>query len=98
VNISIPVAILCMSSCISVGFTAVIQTAYQDERVFPFSRKASAINVIILMSKSATIGAPFVNEEDEPIPIVVIIGMSLATLILIYFFPSKDDLDKMQKV
>ena len=74
-NISIPVSLLILSLCIQVGFTAVVQSAYQDERIFPFKKKATAINIIILVSKSFTIGAPFVNELDEPIPIYVIIGL-----------------------
>lgn len=56
------------------------------------------MNIIILVSKSITIGAPFVNELEEPIPIVVIIGLAILSLVIVYFFKSKDDLDKMQKV
>lgn len=87
-----------MSCAIQVGFTAVIQSAYQDERVFPFSKKATAINIIILVSKTVTISAPFVNELDEPIPIYVIISVCVLSLIIVLFFPSKAELDKMQKV
>lgn len=98
VNISIPVALLFMSCSIQVGFTAVVQAAYQDERVLPFAKKATAINIIILVSKSATIGAPFVNEEDEPIPILVIIGLAITSIIIVLFFKSKAELDEMIKV
>lgn len=93
-----PCALVFVSLAIQVGFTAVVQSAYQDERVFPFSRKATAINIIILVSKTVTIGAPFVNELDEPIPIVVLIGLAVASIIIVLFFKSKDDLDAMQKV
>ena len=75
VNVSIPVSLIVLSIAVQVGFTAVTTSSYQDERIFPFSRKASAINVIVLISKTLTIAAPFVNELDEPIPIVVIIGL-----------------------
>ena len=61
-NISIPVALLFLSSAIQVGFLAVSQAAYSDERIFPFSAKASAVNVMYLVSKGATISAPFANE------------------------------------
>ena len=97
-NISIPVALLILSCSIQVGFTAVVQSAYQDERVFPFKKKATAINIIILVSKTFTIGAPFVNELDEPIPIYVIIALSVLSIIIVLFFKSKSELDKMQKV
>lgn len=87
-----------MSCSIQVGFTAVVQSAYQDERIFPFKKKATAINIIILVSKLFTIGAPFVNELDEPIPIYVLIGLAVLSIILVLFFKSKSELDKMQKV
>lgn len=51
-----------------------------------------------MVSKTFTIGAPFVNELQEPIPIVVIIVLSLIGLIIVSFFKSKDELDQMQKV
>jgi uncharacterized membrane protein YgaE (UPF0421/DUF939 family) len=51
-----------------------------------------------LVSKAATIGAPFVNELDEPIPIYVIIGLSVASIIIVLFMPFKSELDQMQKV
>jgi len=61
--------------------------------VLPFNKKATAVNIIILVSKSITIGAPFVNELEEPIPIVVIIVLAVLSLIIVYFFKSKDELD-----
>lgn len=45
-----------------------------------------------------TIGAPFVNEEEEPVPMIVIIVISSIQLIIALFFKNKSDLDKMQKV
>lgn len=52
----------------------------------------------MLVSKTLTIGAPFVNELEEPIPIWFIIGLSVMTIILGFFLKSKEDLDEMQKV
>lgn len=96
--ISIPVMLLFMSCAIQVGYTAVIQAAFQDERILPFGQKATAINIIVLVSKTLTIGAPFVNELEEPIPIWFIIGLSVMTVILAFFLKSKEELDEMQKV
>lgn len=87
-----------MSCAIQVGYTAVIQAAFQDERILPFGQKATAINIIVLVSKTLTIGAPFVNELEEPIPIWFIIGLSVLTIILGFFLKSKEELDDMQKV
>jgi len=44
----------------------------------------------VLISKSATIGAPFVNELEEPTPIVFIIGLQILTVIIVFFTKSKD--------
>ena len=53
---------------------------------------------MVLISKTITIAAPFVNEMDEPIPIIVIISLSFLSIILVLFFKNKSDLDKMKKV
>ena len=64
----------------------------------PFNKKATGINIIVLVSKSCTIGAPFVNEFEEPIPIIVIIGLAILSIIIVSFFKSKDELDQMKKI
>lgn len=74
------------------------QTAFQDERIFPFRYKTTATNIMVLISKTITIAAPFVNELDEPIPIIVIISLSFLSIILVLFFKNKSELDKMKKV
>lgn len=97
-NISIPCALVFMCLSIQVGFTAVVQSAFQDERVMPFNKKATGINIIVLVSKSCTIGAPFVNELEEPIPIVVIIVLAVISIVIVSFFKSKEELDQMKKI
>lgn len=74
------------------------QTAFEDDRIIPFERKGTAINIIVLVSKTVTIGAPFVNELDEPIPIVVVLCLAVLTLVVILFAKSKAELDKMVKM
>ena len=64
--------------------------AFQDERIFPFGQKSTAINIVILISKAFTIGSPFVNELDEPIPIVVIIALQVLAAIIMLFTKSKE--------
>ena len=66
--------------------------------MLPFNKKATGINIIVLVSKSITIGAPFVNEFEEPIPIIVIIGLAILSIIIVSFFKSKDELDQMKKI
>lgn len=66
--------------------------------MLPFNKKATAINIIILVSKTVTIGAPFVNELEEPIPIVVIIVLAILSIIIVSFFKGKEELEQMQKV
>jgi short subunit fatty acids transporter len=76
----------------------VVQSAFQDERVMPFNKKATGINIIVLVSKSITIGAPFVNELEEPIPIIVIIVLAILSIAIVMFFKSKEELDQMKKI
>jgi len=75
VSISIPCFLFMLSLAVQVGFTAIFQAAFEDDRILPFNKRATSINIIILVSKSVTIGAPFANEEEEPIPIVIILGL-----------------------
>jgi uncharacterized membrane protein YhhN len=73
----------------------VTMCAYQDERIFPFSKKVTAVNCVVLVSKFFSIAVSFVNEMAEPIPIAVIIFMSCLALTLAFAFPTKETLDKM---
>lgn len=50
-----------------------------------------------MVSKIFTIGVSFVNEMEEPIPIVVLIVLSLLGLALTFAFPTKKDHDLMLK-
>ena len=63
--------------------------------MLPFSKKATATNIIVLVSKTLTIGAPFVNELEEPIPIVVILVLAIVSIVIANFFKSKEELDEM---
>jgi len=98
IQISIPVCLAILSLANQVGFTAVYQTAFEDDRIFPFNKRATSINIVILVSKSITVAAPFVNEMEEPIPVIVILCISIFILIIIFFFKSKSELDAMEKV
>ena len=51
--------------------------------------------MIILLSKFFTIAVSFVNELEEPIPIVVLIVIAAIGLTLTLAFPSKSEHDLM---
>lgn len=93
VNIGIPLALIFLSCACQIGFTGVTQCSYQDERIFPFSKKATAVNCVVLVSKFFSIGVAFVNEMQEPIPILVIVCMSCVALMISFAFPKKSTLD-----
>jgi len=95
VNIGIPLALIFLSCACQIGFTGVTQCAYQDERIFPFSKKATAVNCVVLVSKFFSIGVSFVNEMAEPIPIAFIVFLSCLALMIALTFPKKDYLDQM---
>lgn len=75
VAIIVPSLIFVLALAIQIGYTAIFQAAFEDDRVLPFKYRASLVNIIILVSKTVTIGAPFVNELEEPIPLYVVIGI-----------------------
>ena len=95
VNISIPLSLIFLSLSCQVGYTATVQAAYQDERLFPFAQKSTATNVIVLVSKFFTIGVSFVNEMPEPYPIGVIVCLSLIACAISLGFPTKEELEEM---
>ena len=53
--------------------------------------------MIILLSKFFTIAVSFVNELEEPIPIVVLIVIAAIGLTLTLAFPNKSEHDLMNK-
>ena len=97
-NISVPLALLFLNTSISVAYSSILTAAYHDERIFPFSRKVSAISTIFMFSKIITIGAPLVNEIDEPIPIAIIIMLQFFAILLNFFYKSKEELAQMKVV
>ena len=95
VNIGIPLALIFLSCACQVGFTGVTMCAFQEERIFPFSKKATAVNCVVLVSKFFSSGVAFVNELAEPLPSALIICLSCFALMLAFAFPKKEYLDKM---
>mmetsp|Transcript_29935 Transcript_29935/g.45778 ORF Transcript_29935/g.45778 Transcript_29935/m.45778 type:complete len:180 (+) Transcript_29935:1022-1561(+) len=89
INIVIPLALIFLSLSCSVGYTCVTQCAYQDRRIFPFEKKGLAINCIILVSKFFTVGASFVNEMKEPIPLICVGFLGIGSIFLSVLFPSQ---------
>lgn len=53
--------------------------------------------MIIFISKVFTIGASFVNELNEPVPIIFIIVLAFLGVILISWFPTKEELKRMER-
>ena len=80
------------------SYTTVGLSFFEDDRLIPFERKGFAAQIDLLVSKTFSIGAPIVNEMDEPIPIIVIIFLTVVSIVAILFFPSKEELDKMKKM
>ena len=84
-DVSIPILVFILCLCIQIGYTTILQSMYQDERIFPFKQKCTAIQIITLVSKLFTIGAPFANEVEKPIPIVIILSLSLLSILICLF-------------
>jgi len=95
-NISIPLILIFLSLACQAGYSSLTMTIFQDEQIFPFEKKATAINIILFVSKIFTIGAAFVNELNEPIPIIFIIVLACAGLLLIALFPTREEQSRLE--
>ena len=73
IAVLVPILIFFLALNIQIGFTAIFQSAFEDDRIFPFRVRATSCNIIIMVSKTITIAAPFVNEIEEPIPLIVVL-------------------------
>ena len=51
----------------------------------------------MLISKFFTIGVSFVNELEEPFPIVILIGVCIVNYFAGFLFPTKEELDQITK-
>lgn len=95
-NISIPLILFVLSLSCQAGYSSLTLTIFQDEQIFPFEKKATAINIIMFLSKIFTILSSFVNELNEPIPILFIIVLALTGLFLIAMFPTREQQREME--
>lgn len=68
---------------------------FQEEKLFPFEKKATAINFIMLGGKFFTIGASFANELPEPMPIVFVSGLAFLGLLMSFAYPTKEQLSAL---
>lgn len=68
---------------VALAFLFTYQASYQDDNIFPVSRRASAIGQCQMVARGITVLAPQVSEFPKPIPIA-----SFCAVILLAFLVS----------
>lgn len=78
------------------------QASYSDARVFPLSKRTTAIGICNFVARFLCIFAPLIAELDRPTPSIVSLCVLFIAFIVAFTFPSvdqkeKDDFELLQK-
>jgi len=81
-----------------IGVSLTVQFTYyvsfSDQRTFPLLKRTTAIGICNFIARSFTIFAPLVAELDRPIPIIIVMTVTLVGLITSFTFPSERDIKR----
>ena len=76
-NFLVPKLIFFSKFGVALAFLFTYQASYQDDTVFPASRRASAIGQCQMIARGVTVLASVVSEFHKPIPITSFCGVIL---------------------
>ena len=62
--------------------------SFVDPKTFPLLKRTTAIGICNFIARSFTIFAPLIAELDRPIPISVVLGVTVCGLVTSFTFPS----------
>lgn len=65
--------------------------SFVDPKTFPLLKRTTAIGICNFIARSFTIFAPLIAELDRPIPISIVLAVTLTGLITSFTFPSADE-------
>jgi len=86
-----PILILVLKLGVIMGFITTTQISFTDDRIFPANRRNTSVGTCGMIARSITILAPIVNEWAAPIPILVILGLSIVGMATSTTFPSANE-------
>ena len=69
-------------------YSAASYASFSDPTIFPLLKRSTAVGICDFFAIGITIFAPFVAELDRPIPILVVIFVSIISLIVSFTFVS----------
>ena len=70
--------------------------SFNDPKTFPVLKRTTAIGICNFIARLFTMFAPLVAELDRPIPIIMVIVVTLIALITSFTFPSDKDPEKRE--
>ena len=73
----------------NITYSAASYASFSDPTIFPLLKRSTAVGICDLFAIGITIFAPFVAELERPIPILVVIGISLVGLGVSFTFQSR---------
>ena len=65
--------------------------SFNDQKTFPMLKRTTAIGICNFIARLFTIFSPLIAELDRPIPICIVIVVTIIGLITSFTFPSIDD-------
>jgi hypothetical protein len=67
------------------------QCSFNENCIFPFYKRATAIGICNFVARVFTIASPLVAELDRPIPAYILLGVNFIAFIVAFTLPSADE-------
>lgn len=82
---------------VNLTFQFTYYISFNDPTTFPLAKRTTAIGICNFIARLATIFAPLAAELDRPIPISIVIIVTIIGLITCLTFPNPDELRQAMK-
>ena len=90
-KIAIPIIVFLTKIWLQVVMLTAYQASYNEDIIFPFYKRATAIGIANFFARSFTIGSPLVAELDKPVPTIILLCAVFLALVSSFFLPSRQE-------
>ena len=73
----VPILVFFLKVGINIGFLATYRASFNEDFIFPFNKRATAIGICNFIARLITALSPLVAELDRPGPIAVVIILNV---------------------
>jgi len=87
----IPALIFMIKIGVNTSFLAAYRASFNEDFIFPFFKRATAVGICNFIARSFTILAPLCAEIPTPGPIIIHIFINLIAFITCFTLPSKEE-------